>query len=536
MKFNSHYYPHASRRVVTHARNGMVATSHPLAAQAGLTIMQKGGNAIDAAIAAAATLTVVEPTSNGIGSDAFAIVWTKDKLHGLNSSGYSPAAISIDALKERGLDEMPKFGLTPVNVPGAPAAWAGLAKRFGKLPLIETLQPAIGYAMEGYPLSPTCAYHWHSAYNRYKTETQGAEFQPYFDTFAPGGRPPRAGEMWNSPGHAHSLELIGQSQAEAFYKGELAEKIDDFSRKFNGFLRGEDLAAYQPEWVDPISVDYHGYKVWELPPNGQGIVALMALNILKDYQLSGMDEITAAHHKIEAIKLAFSDGMKYVTDPGHMSVKVEDLLSEAFAEKRRLKISDQALTPEPSDPNQSGTVYLCTADAAGNMVSYIQSNYMGFGSGIVIPGTGISLQNRGHNFSMDPEHDNCLAPRKRPYHTIIPGFLTKGEVPVGPFGVMGGFMQPQGHLQVVSNMIDYNLNPQAAIDAPRWQWISGKTIQVEHTLPHHVALALKARGHDIQVALESAGFGRGEIIQRDPETGVLSGGTEPRTDGCVAAY
>ena len=533
---NSFHYPYGSRRMVTHAANGMVATSQPLAAQAGLTILQKGGNAIDAAIATAACLTIVEPSSNGLGSDAFAIVWTQGKLHGLNGSGPSPSTISIEALKERGLTEIPKYGWVPVTVPGAPAAWAGLARRFGKLPLTETLKPAIGYAQNGYPVSPTCAFAWQDAFEKYKVEVEGDEFRPWFETFTIKGRPPRAGEIWNSPDHARTLDLIARTDGAAFYSGELAEKIDTFSRQYKGFLRAEDLAVFEPLWVEPIGVDYHGYTVWEMPPNGQGLVALMALNILKGFTFTDRECVETLHRQIEAIKLSFADGIQYITDPSRMNVLVKDLLSEKFTEKRRALIQETATLPKSSSPNRSGTVYLCTADNQGNMVSYIQSNYMGFGSGLVVPGTGIALQNRGHNFSFDPEHANCLAPAKRTYHTIIPGFLTQKDKPIGPFGVMGGFMQPQGHVQVLMNMIDFNLNSQAAIDAPRWQWIDGKTVEVEYALPLHVAQALKAKGHDINIALDSHNFGRAQIIQRDPKTGVFSGATEPRTDGAIAAY
>ncbi len=332
------------------------------------------------------------------------------------------------------------------------------------------------------------------------------------------------------------MDLIARTDGAAFYSGELAEKIDTFSRQYKGFLRAEDLAVFEPLWVEPIGVDYHGYTVWEMPPNGQGLVALMALNILKGFTFTDRECVETLHRQIEAIKLSFADGIQYITDPSRMNVLVKDLLSEKFTEKRRALIQETATLPKSSSPNRSGTVYLCTADNQGNMVSYIQSNYMGFGSGLVVPGTGIALQNRGHNFSFDPEHANCLAPAKRTYHTIIPGFLTQKDKPIGPFGVMGGFMQPQGHVQVLMNMIDFNLNSQAAIDAPRWQWIDGKTVEVEYALPLHVAQALKAKGHDINIALDSHNFGRAQIIQRDPKTGVFSGATEPRTDGAIAAY
>ncbi|MBU9719906.1 MULTISPECIES: gamma-glutamyltransferase family protein [Bacillaceae] len=534
--FDSSHYPYPSQRNVTYGKNGMVATSQPLASQAGLDILKKGGNAIDAAIATAACLTVVEPTSNGIGGDAFALVWTKGELHGLNASGPAPQSISIEKLKEQGVDEIPKFGWIPVTVPGVPAAWAELSERFGKLPLKEVLQPAIDYAREGYPLSPTLAYFWERGAAAYSSVLKGEEFENWFGTFAPNGKAPKAGEMWRSEDHARTLEAIAEANAEAFYRGELAEKIDAFSKKYNGFLTKEDLASFKPEWVKPISVNYKGYDVWEIPPNGQGLVALMALNMLKEDTFHSRDDAETFHKQIEAMKLAFADGEKYITEESEMSSSLSDLLSESYGRERRGLIGEEALMPEAGEPSKGGTVYLATADGEGNMVSFIQSNYMGFGSGLVVPGTGIALQNRGHNFSMDPDHDNALKPGKRTYHTIIPGFLTKGDEPVGPFGVMGGFMQPQGHMQVVMNTIDFGLNPQAALDAPRWQWIKDKQVLLEQNVPNHLATALSAKGHAVQVTHQSGSFGRGQIIWRDPVTGVLAGGTEARTDGAIAVY
>lgn len=536
LDFDPLHNPYPSKRMVTYAKNGMVATSQPLAAQAGLDILKQGGNAIDAAIATAACLTVVEPTSNGIGGDAFALIWTDGKLHGLNSSGQAPQAISIEALKQAGIEEIPKFGFIPVTVPGVPGAWAECNRKFGKLPLSQVLKPAIDYARNGYPLSPTLAKYWHSAFRAYSQNLQGDEFQHWFETFAPMGRAPLAGEIWKSEDHARTLEEIGGTNADSFYRGPIAEKIDQFSRQFNGYIRAEDLAEFEPEWVDPISVNYRGYDIWEIPPNGQGIVALMALNILKRYEFPARDLDMTYHRQIEALKLAFADGHKYITDSRNMKLSVDQLLSEQYAQGRKGLIGETALQPEPGTPSSGGTVYLATADGEGNMVSFIQSNYMGFGSGLVVPGTGIALQNRGHNFSMNPDHDNALAPGKRTYHTIIPGFMTKGTQAVGPFGVMGGFMQPQGHLQVVMNTVDFNLNPQAALDAPRWQWMQDKTILVEHNFPQAIAAQLARRGHNIQVALDSGSFGRGQIIWRNPETGVLSGGTEARTDGHIASW
>ncbi|MCL6443527.1 MAG: gamma-glutamyltransferase family protein [Alicyclobacillus sp.] len=535
MDFDPLHHPFPSRRMTVYARNGMVATSQPLAAQAGLEVLRRGGNAIDAAIATAAALTVVEPTSNGIGSDAFAIVWHQGRMYGLNSSGPAPASISIEAVTRTGAAEMPRHGWTPVTVPGAPAAWAALSERFGKLPLIDALTPAIQYAEGGYPISPVLGKYWAGAYQTYQRLFSGPLFQPWFDTFAPNGRAPRIGEIWRSPGHTNTLRAIGETNARAFYEGDLADQIDAFSRAHGGFLRKEDLAAFQPAWVDPIHVCYRGYDVWEIPPNGQGIVALMALNILSGFDFVEQGSAETLHLQLEAIKLAFADGKQFITDPDHMRVRIEDLLSPAYGDERRKLIGTSAIAPEPGRPPGGGTVYLATADAEGNMVSFIQSNYMGFGSGVVIPGTGISLQNRGHTFSLDPQSANSLAPGKRTYHTIIPGFLTKDGVPVGPFGVMGGYMQPQGHVQVIMNTVDFGLNPQAALDAPRWQWIEGKQVDVER-FPEHVVQALIRKGHQLRIATDAGGFGRGQIIWRDPVSGVLAGGTEPRTDGSIAAY
>jgi len=537
-KFDALKNPYPSVRNTVYAARGMVATSQPLAAQAGLDVLKKGGNAIDAAIATAACLTVVEPTSNGIGSDAFALVWTGGKLHGLNSSGKSPKSISIEKMRARGFDEMPKMGVEPITVPGAPGAWAELSAKYGRLPLTEALAPAISYAEHGYPLSPTLGKYWGRAFSAYKRMRTGDAFAPWFDTFAPTGRAPGVGEMWASPTHATTLREIAETKAESFYRGNLAEKIAAYVQKHDGFLTVEDLAAFQPEWVQPISVNYRGYDVWEIPPNGQGIVALIALNIMKGFQF-GTNDIHCAetyHKQFEAMKLAFACGKMAVTDPEHMDVSVKDLLSDAFADELRAKITNIAGEPIAYLPPKSGTVYLATADGEGNMVSYIQSNYMGFGSGIVVPGTGIGLQNRGADFSLDAEHANALQGGKRTYHTIIPGFLTKGETAVGPFGVMGGYMQPQGHMQVVMNTVDFGLNPQAALDAPRWQWLKGREFEVENTFPRHVAEELIARGHRVEMRVDSGSFGRGQIIWCDEAGKVMAGGTESRTDGAVVGW
>jgi gamma-glutamyltranspeptidase/glutathione hydrolase len=536
MDFNCNYQPYTSNRNTHIAKNGMVATSQPLAANAGLDMLKKGGNAVDAAIATAACLTVVEPTSNGIGGDAFALVWIKndERLYGVNGSGFAPNGLSVEVLKEKGLEKMPVLGWTPVTVPGAPATWAALSKRFGKLPLSVVLEPAIRYAREGYPVTPTLGYYWDRGYKKYKAECNSEEYAEWFNTFTFNGRAPEVGEMVKLPNHAKTLEDIAKTDGESFYRGELAEKIDACSRKYGGYLRKEDLAAFQAEWVDPIKVNYKGYDICEIPPSGQGIVALMALNILKGFDFLAKESVDTYHKQFEAIKLAFADGKKYVTDPGYMKYKVEDLLSDNFADQRRQLISDRAQDFKAGIPPSGGTVYLCTADGEGNMVSFIQSNYMGFGSGIVVEGTGIALQNRGADFSLDKGDYNCLMPGKRTYHTIIPGFILKDNKAVGPFGVMGGYMQPQGHLQVVMNLIDFNLNPQMALDAPRWQWTEGNKFTVEPNFPTYLVNALEAFGHEMTIATTTGGFGRGEVIITNGE--VLFGGTESRTDGSVACY
>lgn len=529
-------YPYPSKRTATVANSGMVATSQPLAAQAGLDILKKGGNAVDAAIATAATLTVVEPTTNGIGGDAFALVWMKDKLYGLNGSGPSPKSISIEKVKEAGHEKMPTYGWTPVTVPGEPASWAELSDRFGKLPLIDVLEPAIKYAETGYPISPILGQFWKAAYDKMKENLKGEEFKPWFDTFAPNGRAPKIGEVWSSKGHAETLRKIGETKARDFYEGDLANQIDAFSRKYKGYLRKEDLADYKPEWVEPISVNYRGYEVWEIPPNGQGLLALIALNIFKNFEIPAQASTESYHKQIEAIKLAFSLTKNKITDSNFSALDIEELLSDLYGETTSQRITNEAITPASGEIPKGGTVYLATADNEGNMVSYIQSNYRGFGSGIVIPGTGIALQNRGEDFSLNPEDPNTLEGGKRTFHTIIPGFLTKDRKPIGPFGVMGGPMQPQAHLQVISNLIDYRLNPQATIDAPRWQWMDNKNVLVEHGFPKHIAEGLSRMGHQVKYDMGAATFGRGQIIWRDQETGTYFGGTDGRTDSSIASY
>lgn len=535
MNFDTLHHPYTSRRTTVYANRAMVAATQPLAAQAGLDMIKKGGNAIDAAIATAAALTVVEPTSNGIGGDAFAIVWVNGQLHGLNASGRAPEALTAEKVKGLGLSEMPAFGWLPVTVPGVPGAWAELSRKFGKLPLKEVLEPAAVLAEQGHPVSPTVSKYWHAAFDRYQEVLKGEVFQDWFETFAKGERTPQPGELWRSQGHADTLREIGETQAESFYRGSLANRIAAFAHETGGYISEHDLDRFTPQWVAPVNVGYHGYDVWELPPNGQGLITLIALNILNGYEFTHRETAETYHRQIEAMKLAFADGKKYITDPEQMTVSIKQLLSRAYADERRKVIGETALDPFPGRPDASGTVYLATADDEGNMVSFIQSNYMGFGSGLVVPGTGIALQNRGHTFSLDDSHLNALRPGKRTYHTIIPGFLTKDGSPVGPFGVMGGYMQPQGHLQVVMNTVDFHMNPQAALDAPRWQWMEDKRCLVERGVPEHLALDLARRGHTIEVANDIGGFGRGQIIWR-LENGALAGGTEPRADGTIAAW
>ena len=529
-----------SRRELVYACRGMVCTSQPLAAQAGLDAMKAGGNAVDAAVAAASAMTVCEPTSNGLGSDAFAIVWIEkeQKLYGLNASGVSPMALSYETVRAAG-EEMPRRGWMPVMVPGAPAAWQALTSRLGRRTLSENLEGAAVLAEEGYPVEVTCSHDWALSYRVFdgvREKENPAWLTPWFDCFAPKGRAPQAGEIWKSEDMARTLREIGSTQSESYYRGSLAEKIDSFSRETGGYLRKSDLEDYAVRWVSPLSVSYRGYDVWELPPNGDGMIALMTLNILRHFELSDkFSEDGDIHRRIEALKKAFADGQAYISDPAAMRVAPEDLLAEAYGKARAGEITDTAQLPSHGNPSGSGTIYLCTADGEGNMVSYIQSNYMGFGSGVVVPGTGISLQNRGCGFTLDPNSPNCYAPGKKAFHTIIPGFLTRDGKPVGPFGVMGGFMQPQGHVQVLSNLIDLHFNPQEALDAPRWQWTGGNKILLEPEYPKALAEKLSARGHEIEYAENSGTFGRGEIIFRHDD-GVLTGAVEKRAAGYCAAW
>ena len=536
MKFDAFSYRYPSRRGLVYGTRGMVATSQPLAAQAGLDALKKGGNAVDAAVAAAACMTVVEPTTNGLGGDMFVMVWSKGKLYGLNASGISPQGLTAEMVRAMGYEKMPQRGWLPVMVPGMVAGWAALSDRFGKLSFEELMQPAADYARRGYAVTPVIADLWQRGWDLF-AEREGDEFRPWAAAFAPNGHAPRPGEIWSCPEMADTLEKIGRTKGEALYKGELADAIDAWARKSGGYIRKSDLESYAPAWVEPVKVNYRGTDVWEMPPNGDGLVVLMALAILNNVELDGEDPNSAEniHKTIEAMKLGYEDGLKYIADPRAMKVSAEALLSPEYAAKRAAMIGEEAILPTAGDPMAGSTIYLCTADEEGNMVSLIQSNFNGFGSGIVVPGTGIGLQNRGYGFSLDPDSPNVLAPGKKSFHTIIPGFLSKDGKPLGPFGVMGAFMQPQGQLQVLSNMIDYGMNPQEALDRPRWQWIRGKKVELEPAFPEDIAEALRARGHEIARNADTTVYGRGQIILKC-ESGALVGATEPRADGVVAVW
>lgn len=533
MNLNYFKYKYPSQRTLVFGKKGMVATTQPLAAEAGLDMMKRGGNAIDAAIATAACLTVVEPTSNGIGGDAFSIIWSKGNLYGLNASGPSPSSIDVDDLLKKGYREIPQYGFIPVTVPGQPYGWKELSQRFGKLPLEIVLEPAIDYAKNGFPVSPTVAYNWQKAVKNYKKKLKGEEYKYWFNTFTLDGQGPEPGDIWYNKDLAHTLEDLGKTNCMSFYKGDIAEKIDKFSRKYNGYIRKEDLFKYKAEWVEPLNINYKGFDIWELPPNTHGIVVLMALNILKNFDLK-KNNLKTYHLIIEALKLAYADGIHYITDIEKMKINPKELISEDYGKERAKLIKDKAIIPKYGAPNSGGTVYLATADNEGNMVSYIQSNFTGFGSGLVVPETGISLHNRGYTFSLNPKAYNRLEPDKKTYHTIIPGFITKEGKAIGPFGVMGAYMQPQGHLQVINNILDHNLNPQEALDKPRWQWIRDKKIFVEKDFSSEIIEGLKRKGHEVIYSDDIGSFGRGQVIINDGN--VLIGGTEKRADGSIAVW
>ena len=496
---------------------------------------------MDAAVAMAAAMPILEPTGNGLGSDCFALVWSEkdQKLYGLNASGVAPQAMSADVLTKRDYREMPRAGWLPTMVPGAPAGWAAINQRFGTKTLAELFTPAIDFARRGCPVAVNVESQWAKDSKRIAAamEKDPSPHRYWWKCFMKeDGTPYRAGDIFRWEEYACTLEELAATDCESYYRGAIMEKIVAFSRETGGYFSEEDFRTYTPEWVEPITADYKGYTVCEIPPNGHGITALMALNILKGLELSQVRECADTYHKIlEAIKLAFADTKTYVADPRYMRTKASDMLSEQYAAKRRALITDKALMPEAGDPSCGGTIYLCTADPEGNMVSFIQSNYTMFGAGVAIPGTGISLQNRGANFSMDPSSDNYLEGGKKSYHTIIPGFLMKDGKAVGPFGVMGAFMQPQGHVLVAVNTIDYHMNPQECLDAPRIQWVGEKHIQLEREVPASIGKQLADMGHEVEILNTNTSMGRGQIIWRT-ENGLLVGGTEPRCDGTVAAW
>ncbi len=571
--------PFATRSEVL-ARHGMVCTSVPAATQVGLDILKRGGSAVDAAIAANATLGLMEPVSNGIGGDLFAIVYRakENKLYGINGSGRSPLGLSYEQMKME-LDKLhrktiPPRGMLPISVPGTVDAWSELHKKFGKLKLSDDLAPAAKYADEGFPVTELIAFYWHFGPELYK-DLPGAFLETY--TLDGKARTPAKGDIFKNPALAKTLRLIGEKGRDAFYKGEIADKIDKFMQENGGFLRKADFEKHTSTWIDPVSTNYRGYDVFELPPNGQGIATLQILNILEAFDLKSMGRNSAKtlHVMIEAKKIAWADRAKFYADPEFAKIPLAGLLSKEYATERRKLIDpehavktveagvppantpilpptrlprqDPAATPKHSTVDDGDTIYMCTADDEGNMVSLIQSNYRGMGSGIVVPGLGFMFQDRGELFSMEPDHANVYAPGKRPFHTIIPGFVMRDGKPWEAFGVMGGGMQPQGHVQVLTNQIDFGLNVQEAGDASRWQhegdneptgekMTSGGYVEVESGIPYEIVRELEKRGHDVR--FDVGGYGGYQAIKVEMHDGqrVYVGASESRKDGQAAGY
>ena len=521
--------PYPSRRQPIFARN-VVATSQPLATQAGIAMLHAGGNAVDAALATAIALTVVEPCSNGLGSDLFAIVWDGTALSGLNASGRAPEAWT--PARFAGLAAMPRTGWDTITIPGAVSGWVALSRRFGKLPFADLFAPAIRYAGEGYAVSPVIAEKWAKA-----VPILG-QVDGFAEHFLPRGRPPEVGELFASAAMARSLEKIAASGGESFYRGELAEAMVAHARAHRGAHTLADFDAHRCDWVTPLAHDYRGHTIHEIPPNGQGIAALMALGIMENHDLGTQpaDAVATQHLEIEAMKLAFADVYRYVSDPATMRVTPSQLLDRAYlAARARLIDRTRAQDFGYGTPPPGGTVYLAAADDRGMMVSLIQSNYMGFGSGIVVPGTGISLQNRGTGFSLQPDHPNLVGGGKRPFHTIIPGFATRGGEPYAAFGVMGGPIQPQAHLQTLVRLIDYRGNPQAVLDAPRWKVNGGLSVDLEADAAASLREGLRALGHSFASIPDSyMDFGAGQFVVRG-EHGYVAG-SDPRRDGQAAGY
>ena len=527
------------------AQNGMACTSQPLATQVALDILKDGGNAIDAAIAANAMLGLVEPTGNGIGGDLFAIIWdakTK-KLYGINASGRSPASLSLEFFEDKKMKKIPAYGALPVSVPGCVDGWFEMHKKFGSLPMSDILQPAVDYGRSGFPVTEYIAYYMNRGANLLKG------FKNFPETYMPNGRAPRKGEIFKNPNLANTLETIGKGGRDAFYKGAIAKTMVDYIQDQDGFLSMEDLANHTSEWVEPISTNYRGYDVWELPPNGQGTAVLQILNILEQYDIAsmGFGSVDYLHVLTEAKKLAFEDRAKYYADMDFAKIPLEQLISKEYARERKKLIDDNkaAKSYDAGELEQGNTIYLTTADKDGNMVSLIQSNYRGMGSGMTPDGLGFILQDRGELFSLDPGHNNVYAPKKRPFHTIIPAFVTKDGKPYISFGLMGGAMQPQGHAQIVVNLIDFKMNLQEAGDAPRMnhsggsqptggKMTDGGMLRVESGIDYEVIRELMKRGH--QVGFTMGAYGGYQAILWDEKNKVYYGASESRKDGQAAGY
>ena len=533
--------PFASRSEVI-ATNGMAATSHPLATQTAINVLKDGGNAIDAAIAANAVLGLVEPTGCGIGGDLFAIVWDAEsnKLYGLNSSGPSPMAMNIDFIKEKGLDRMPAYGPLPVTVPGAVAGWASLHKKFGKKDFKSLFDEAIFYAEGGFPVSELIAYYLKNSSERFK------DYPNFSETWMVNGKTPSKGEIFKNTNLANTYKLVATSYGDDFYNGSIANKITSFIQSQGGLLTNEDMSNYNPEWVTPVSTNYRGYDVWELPPNGQGIAALQILNILENFNISSMtiDSAEYIHLFTEAKKLAYEDRAKYYADPNFSKIPTSELISKQYANER-LKLLNKKKAAQRYDAGleNGDTIYLTVADKYGNMVSLIQSNYRGMGSGMVPKNLGFMLQDRGEMFSLDPNHKNSLAGGKRPFHTIIPAFITKDDEPLISFGLMGGAMQPQGHAQIVINLIDFNMNLQEAGDAPRIRHIGssqptgeimvdGGYLSLESSFSDQTRQTLIKMGHKLKY--DRGGFGGYQAIML--KDGVYYGASESRKDGQASGF
>lgn len=540
----------AATRSVVYGSRGMVCAAQPLAVQAGVDMLKRGGSAVDAAIATNACLGLMEPTANGLGGDLFAIVWdpAAKKLAGLNACGRSPLGLTVGQIPPEKDGTIPLFSPYAWSVPGCADGWIELHDRYGKLPLAEVLAPAIHYAEHGFPLSPVIAGDWANSLRRF-SESPG-----FAEVFMPEGRAPREGETFRNPALAKTLRAIAAGGRKAYYEGPIAEEIVAFSQANGGFFTREDFAKHRSEWIAPVATNYRGYDVWELPPPGQGIAALQMLNLLEGYDLKAMGRASADfwHVMTEAKKVAYADRARYYADPEFADVPVEALLAKPYAEARRAGIdrARAATADAPGDPvalSRRETTYLCAADSSGMMVSLIQSNYTGFGSGYVVPSLGFGLQNRGGLFDLAPGRPNSYAPGKRPFHTIIPAFVTKDGVPLIAFGLMGGDMQPQGHAQVIVNLVDFGMNLQEAGDAIRFHHTGsaeptgtpmeagGGVLHIEDGLPEAVLAELRRRGHVLKP--ESVGaYGGYQAIRRDPETGVYAGATEKRKDGCAMGY